>query len=405
MSMTSPNVAAACRDERSCHPVSRAELQRRRGLLEACMREHGLDALVLQGANGISGGGSFRWATGQASGNYNPRTVIVPVGAPMVLIDQGPFGFKAELDADSGPMPGVGRRLGTPSYPSVGYTNRYDVTLVLDELRRLGARRVGVAGSGAMTHAFLGALEAAFGADLADVSDDIDLMKARKSEEEMQAIRATAAMQDHVLTQLLGHIRPGMHDFEVMAKAQYLGQLHGSELGMFFGSSAPLGEPALLRPRTQQGRMLAEGDVFTLLIENNGPGGYFTHLARPIVLGHASAELQDAFCAALEAQRFTLQRLRPGASAPELFAQYNAHLRARGWPEEARLHCHGQGYDLVERPLVRHDETMAIDAGMNIAVHPALSTNRLFVTVCENYLVGQDGPECVHATPQRIFER
>jgi len=33
-------------------------------------------------------------------------------------------------------------------------------------------------------------------------------------------------------------------------------------------------------------------------------------------------------------------------------------MRSRGLPAELRLYAHGQGYDLVERPLIRADETM-----------------------------------------------
>ena len=52
-------------------------------------------------------------------------------------------------------------------------------------------------------------------------------------------------------------------------------------------------------------------------------------------------------------------------------------MRARSLPPELRLYCHGQGYDLVERPLIRADETLTLEAGMNIAVHPGYETGSL----------------------------
>ena len=39
-------------------------------------------------------------------------------------------------------------------------------------------------------------------------------------------------------------------------------------------------------------------------------------------------------------------------------------------PPWLRLHCHGQGTDLVERPLIRAEEPMVLAAGMNLACHP-----------------------------------
>ena len=140
-------------------------------------------------------------------------------------------------------------------------------------------------------------------------------------------------------------------------------------------------------------------------IRNTGPGGFFVHLARFFVLGKAPQELVDRFGAMLEAQCYTQDLLKPGASSSELFRIYNAYMRSRGFPEERRLHCHGQGYEPVERPLVRSDETMSIGADMNIGIHPSFASERLFVTVCDNFLTRADGSvERLHATPQEIFE-
>ncbi len=66
-------------------------------------------------------------------------------------------------------------------------------------------------------------------------------------------------------------------------------------------------------------------------------------------------------------------------------------------PPELRLYAHGQGYDLVERPLMRADETMSIEADMNFAVHPSYETPSLFAVICDNYLIGLDGPGRVPA--------
>jgi hypothetical protein len=80
-------------------------------------------------------------------------------------------------------------------------------------------------------------------------------------------------------------------------------------------------------------------------------------------------------------------------------------MRSRGLPAELRLYCHGQGYDLVERPLVRFDETMAIEENMHLAVHPGYQTASLFAVICDNYLICRDGAgECLHRTEKKVFE-
>ncbi len=81
-------------------------------------------------------------------------------------------------------------------------------------------------------------------------------------------------------------------------------------------------------------------------------------------------------------------------------------MREHGRPEERRIHAHGQGYDLVERPLIRWDETMRIQAGMNFACHPSYLIDGFQSWICDNWLVGPDGPgERLHRFPQKIVER
>jgi len=106
-----------------------------------------------------------------------------------------------------------------------------------------------------------------------------------------------------------------------------------------------------------------------------------------------------------EAQAATLALMKPGASCKAIADAHDAFMRKRGLPAELRLYCHGQGYDLVERPLVRADETMAIEKDMNFAVHPGYATNSIFAVICDNYLIGDQGPgACLHQTPKQIFE-
>ena len=111
--------------------------------------------------------------------------------------------------------------------------------------------------------------------------------------------------------------RPGLKDFEIAAYAQYLGQQLGSEQGIFLCSSAPMGQAASFRPRSMQGRTLQAGDVYSLLVENNGAGGYYTELSRMFVLGRASSvELRDAHAAVIAAQDFRTIPLETGRPCP-----------------------------------------------------------------------------------------
>jgi Xaa-Pro aminopeptidase len=83
-----------------------------------------------------------------------------------------------------------------------------------------------------------------------------------------------------------------------------------------------------------QGRTIEAGDHFSLLIEINGPGGFYTEIARTMVFGKASSELLEGFAAVKEAQDHTLSLLRPGADPAAIAASHDDFMRARGLPPE-----------------------------------------------------------------------
>ena len=103
-------------------------------------------------------------------------------------------------------------------------------------------------------------------------------------------------------------------------------------------------------------------------------------------------------------QKVTLKLLKPGADPADIWNANNEFLVSHGQRPETRLYAHGQGYDLVERPAIRDDEPMKLKTNMNITVHPTISSDRLRVWVCDNYLITETGVSpCLHKIPQEIF--
>jgi Xaa-Pro aminopeptidase len=95
--------------------------------------------------------------------------------------------------------------------------------------------------------------------------------------------------------------------------------------------------------------------------------------------------------------------MKPGAKPRELLNAHNKLLISKRYPPEGRLYAHGQGYDLVERPAIRPEETMTIKKGMNITVHPITLTKEAYAFCCDNYLVTDSGTVRLHKTPREVF--
>lgn len=390
--------------ERLNTPISTAELERRWTAVRAAMTDARLDVLVMQN-NSESLGGYVRWFTDLPAFDY-PVSVVFPREGRMTVVTHGALGARELPPEGDGIFRGVERVIGTASFPSVHYTRVYDAELLAPALEPYARASIGLLGTYQLGYATGAYLVKRFpDAAFEDVSELVDQIKAIKSDEEQQLIRATAEMQDEVMRIALAAVEPGKTESEITAVARYAAHERGSEAGILLCGAGPVGEPAMLSHRHRQNRMLREGDIFILLVEVDGPGGLYTEIGRTCSIGPAPAQVKEELELTLAAQRFTVERLVPGTPCRDVFEAYNEFMREHGRPEEHRIHAHGQGYDLVERPLIRFDETMQVRAGMNFACHPMYVHDGFMSWICDNWVIGPDGPgERVHRLPQAIVE-
>jgi Xaa-Pro aminopeptidase len=389
--------------DRTLSRLKRTELERRWSLVREELKARQIEALVVLSSEDFLAG-HVRWLTDRPAYSGNTTVAIFHARDWMTIIEHGPAGRKRSFTGEEPDYPGAGEVLNTAAFQSVHATHRFESELVINVLKQRGYRRIALAGAGVMPHAFVDALMSA-GLDVQDLTDFMDLSRARKSAYELALIRNTAAMQDRVFARVLEKIQPGMRDMDVVTRIISEGRREGSEQGVFLAGSAPAGTPAMMRPFRYQARRIGHGDAISVLIENNGPEGYYAELGRTIVFGAASAELQEGLQAVREAQRETVRRFVPGTLCADIARAHDEHMQHRGLPLEERLYSHGQGYSLVERPLIRADETMLVQAGMNLVAHPAYVRGGVFAYICDNFIIKDGGPaESIHATQQKVFE-
>ncbi|MFC1868019.1 M24 family metallopeptidase [Thermodesulfobacteriota bacterium] len=389
--------------ERIATPISDAELERRWKAVREMMQEKKIDYLLTRSDEEFLGG-YVKWFTDIPARHSYPFTVIFPVDEGMTTITCGPF-----PPGHAGPPPwavrGVKTRLGAPFFPTAHYTSEYDAELAVSVLKEKKDATIGLVGKSFIPMNFFEYLNRHLpNANFVDATEEVDQIKVIKSPEELELIKRTAALQDKAIEHVKNTIKPGMRDFEVYAEILYSTTLSGSERQLILVNSGPQGAPVPFAPLHFQNRMIKAGDQVSILIEVNGPGGLYTEIARMFTIGEPCQELQDAFGVALEAQQVSLDLLKPGAMPGDILAANNAFLEKKGYFPELRLYAHGQGYDLVERPFMLRDETMPINAGINMTVHPGAVNDTVWAAVCDNYIVTEDGPgPCIHKTVKEII--
>ena len=388
--------------EKVISSISTQELERRWKAVREVMQAKKVDFLLIQNSQDYLGG-YVKWFTDVPATHHYPVAVIFPASDEMTTIWHG-----STDPALAGPpewlMRGVRKRLSTPIMLSLNYTCTFDAELVVEELRSNKDCCISFVNEGAMTAGFSKYVrEHLTNATFVDMTDEIDEIKAIKSPEEIERIKESAYLHDEAMKACFEAIKPGVREFEVAAMGRLKCRMLGSEQQFILIGSAPAGQPFPYNSIHAMNRELQEGDQIAILIEAVDAAGYYTHLHRIACIGKIPEALEAQYQVAKEAQQVTLDLIKPGADPLEIFDANNDFLRSRGLVEETRLYCHGQGYDLVERPSFQKGETMKVKAGMNIAPHPVILTKEAIAIVCDNYIVTETGvSECLHKIAKEI---
>jgi Xaa-Pro aminopeptidase len=389
-------------------PISKQELERRFKAVREAMEKENLDCLIMQNNNQFIGGYT-RYFTDLPATSYS-MTVIFPLNTGMTIISHGAPAFPGPPAFPPGPpewaVHGVKERINFPYIPTLSRTNDMDAKAAVDTLKKLNVRSLGVVAPASMCAFMYNYIKENLpGLTIRYATDLVDEIKAVKSEEEIQVIKETARMQDIVWGASLAMVRPGVREYEIRAEMQRLFVNWGSEEQLIMIGSQPAGTPAVQKADFFQNRTLQEGDQVCIMPEVNGAGGYYCELGRTVCIGDAPKPLLDLWDFMVDLQDATAKMLKPGANPAEIYKFYNNELAQKGCAPDHRLFCHGQGYDLVERPSMRPEEDMMVKANMNITIHPMTmdSTKSAYVFCCDNFIVTDSGSIRIHTTPRQVF--
>jgi Xaa-Pro aminopeptidase len=330
-------------------------------------------------------------------------SVIFPIDDEMTTITSG--GPPQPPTPPEWAVRGVKNRISVPFFPNILSVSTLDAQAAVKALNARNDKRLGIVRPASMSAAYYNCLKENLpSVEFVDVTDMIDQIKAVKSEAELEKIILAAKTQDAVVAAMPTIIRPGKYEYEVRTEiCRILGDF-GSEEQLIMLSSAPPGKPAGHIQHFFQNRRIEPGDQVMVMIEPNGPGGYFAEIGRTWVLGEPHPELLSVWKDSVAAQAFAADLCKPGAAPRDIIKKYNYEFLANlGYPPDLRLFAHGQGYDLVERPAIIDSEEMLIAENMALAIHPTLSKNGAYAFCCDNFIVSKEGTKRIHKSPQEIF--
>ncbi|MGB3210118.1 MAG: Xaa-Pro peptidase family protein [Desulforhopalus sp.] len=271
-------------------------------------------------------------------------------------------------------------------------------------------------------------------AKIVDISLEIRLIRAVKSDFEIEKIRAAARLSDIVAARVPKLLAVGKTEVAVAGElegyARSLGhqgivrmRMWGSEL--FYGhllSGDGAAVPSYLASPTGGtgvSRVIGQGAGFRKICMNEpilvdyvfALDGYISDHARIFSIGRLPGELEAAHEAMLEIQEEIKIQAKPGVITGELYDLMVSLAEKKGYSESfmgvgerrIRFTGHGVGLELDEFPFIAKGQRLALETGMTIALEPkTIFPGRGVVGIENTHLVTDNGLETLSSFPDEI---
>jgi Xaa-Pro dipeptidase len=301
------------------------------------------------------------------------------------------------------PQPWVTRRVPASSWQLFALQPEYTARVIAAELRRSGARRVGVE---ELQFEVMDAVRRELpDVELVPIKRELVRMRAVKMPDELRLIEAANAVGSHCMTTALEATRPGMTDHEVISVA--VGEAF--RLGVEWLSHQVLVVDGVAKRDTwfPRGHVLADGDTFIFDMGMYGQGGYAHDFCRTHFVGEPQPAVAEAHRALVECFREGVAIARPGVRTSTIHTTINDALVARGLPPTPYGMGHGIGLNVCEYPSITWpggaETEPVLEEGMVICVEPSTYVESRGATVAlkeeDVFVVEADGLRPITTTP------
>ncbi len=369
---------------------SRAEIDRRHRLIRDALARDDLDALVVAGTEYTGFEGAIRWVSGFRMVHRYAYAVVPREGDPVAVFptearwvgEHGECWFADQVFAD---VPGRWIR-------------------ELAEGR--GWRRLGVYGVNYIMPVRDHVALTAGDLEIVDYDEAFDLLRAVKSEEELELVRASFALNERGFWAVLAAYEPGRTEAEIMAPAEELFVANGTTrttMNMVLSGRHGTAGPEFKHPDPT--RPVAADDLLLYSIEIAGPSGYWAEFARPICRAGLASPTTEIMAAYQECFTQARATLRAGNTAHDV---HTAVFGAFAGLDVKAGHVTGHSIDMimVAHPRIGAGVETVLEENMIISIHPHVVTNddRHCLYMQETFRVTATGGEQLSSVPIVAFD-
>ncbi len=370
--------------------VSREEIQRRFTKIRQGLAEQEVDALVVAGTEYTGFEGAIRWVSGFRMVHRYAYGLIPAEGDPIAIFpsearwvgEHAECWIKRKVFADT-PGSWIREHAEARNWKTVAVYGLNYAMPVRDYAALIG-----------------GAVE------LVDWDVEFDLLRAVKSEEELQLVRHSFDLNERGFWKVLEAYEPGKTEAAILAPAEELFVRSGTTrttqnmvLSGRHGNAGPeFKHPNPLRP-------VEPTDLLLYSVEIAGPTGYWAEFARPISQAGLSPKTQQIMEAYQECFERARSSLKAGTTAHDV---HTSVFGAFDGLDVKAGHVTGHSIDMimVAHPRIGEGVETVLEENMIISIHPHVVTNddQNCLYMQETFRVTASGGEQLSSVPIVAFD-
>ncbi|MBP5661982.1 MAG: aminopeptidase P family protein [Clostridia bacterium] len=276
------------------------------------------------------------------------------------------------------------------------------ITGAAEEAKAQGLKALGVQENSLTAGDYLTLSEQGFA--LSPVGGFFTHLRARKTKEEVEKIRAAQAVSDRAFQAFLPCIKPGMTEKQLRNKLETLLFDCGAD-ALAFETIVASGSNGA-KPHAVPSEKPVQAGEFITFDFGARVGQYDSDMTRTVALGDVSAEQTRIYNAVLEAHETAMAALAPGKTGKEIdriardvlekydLAQYFTHSLG-----------HGVGIDIHEEPNLSFRNDRPLEEGSIVTIEPGVYIEGFCGVRIENMAVlTRNGYDDLTATDKKLIK-
>jgi Xaa-Pro aminopeptidase len=345
--------------------ITAAEFKARIKQFQHNIRAAGLDAALVHGNEADFANVRYLteyWPTFEAAAVFVPArgTPVLIIGPESLTYAQGRSVVPAILKMVEY------RESAEPQYPGIPVASYQDVVkraMPGQKLKKLGI----VAWSITTLPVWMRLQSDLPGVEFVKADDTLINLRIVKSPGEIALMKKAFQVSETAIDAILGEIKPGMTELQVIGIAQreiykHGGEYEGHALYCFCG---PATNNAISRPTHNR---IRRNEMIQLNIGAR-VGGYSSSVGLPFSIGKLPERKQRLLAFGLEAHLKTMDLMQAGKPAAAVVQEYEAWVKAQGFGRYMLYGpCHGIGMMEVERPWMESTSTYDLQENMTFQV-------------------------------------